>query len=354
VPRILHVLPHRGGGAERYISLLEGLRGSEHARFALSGGRSPASALRSLPVSYPRLLRARRGADLLHIHGDTACLLTLPLVVRQPSVWTTHGLHLLRRHPSVAPGIRGALASTRATICTSHAEADQLAELAPAWRDRLGVVHNGVELPPPADARSRAQARAELGLAPEDVVALFMGELEERKAPLDAVAAATAARAGDSRIVLLLAGRGPLAGAIAPYAGDAIRPLGFCEDTLRLTAAADIFLAPSKREGLSFALLEAMAHGLAVVVADGPGNPEAVGEAGVVVATGDREAFTRALIELAQDKARRAALGTAARERVAREFAVPDMLAGVEAVYEDALRAPGQGGGDAFASARSV
>ena len=75
-------------------------------------------------------------------------------------------------------------------------------------------------------------------------------------------------------------------------------------------------MLPSRREGLSFAVLEAMGHGLAMVVADGAGNPEAVGDAGLVLPAGDERAFADALARLAADAALRASLGAAARARV--------------------------------------
>src|SRR5918997_540276 len=119
--RVLHVLPHRGGGAETYIDLLEGLPDVAHARFALSASRTPGGAATSLPRRYPRLLRAVRTADLVHVHGDAAAILALPV---RPGVFTTHGLHLLRRADGVAgaavrAGVRAAVAAARATVCTS-------------------------------------------------------------------------------------------------------------------------------------------------------------------------------------------------------------------------------------------
>ena len=68
---------------------------------------------------------------------------------------------------------------------------------------------------------------------------------------------------------------------------------------------------PSLREGLSYAILEALAHGLATVVSDAPGNPEAVGPAGLVFAAGDAEQLAGLLLHLARDPELRASLGEA-------------------------------------------
>jgi glycosyltransferase involved in cell wall biosynthesis len=344
VRRVLHILPHRGGGGETYIDLLMGLDGYAHARAPLSAGRTPASAAASLPLRWPRLLRAARDADIVHSHGDVASTLVLALPHGRPLVVTTHGLHFLRR----ATGVRLAVAqrSMRAVagraarvLCTSQAEHDELAELlGAALAPRLVVARNGVAASMPRDGEQRAAIRAQLGLADGDVTALFLGELSARKAPLLAAEAARRAGSDGAPIVLLVAGDGPQAGELHAQASAAVRPLGFRDDSARLLAAADVFVLPSSREGLSFAVLEAMANGLAIVVADGPGNPEAVGDAGVVVAAGDVDAFASALRRLAQDRGERERLGAAARERARSVFSIERMLGAVAAAYADALR----------------
>ncbi|HWC28393.1 MAG TPA: glycosyltransferase family 4 protein [Solirubrobacteraceae bacterium] len=341
--RVLHVLPHRGGGAETYIDVLAAIGGFEHDRIALSAGRSPASAAASLPLRWPRVAHAARRADLVHAHGDVAAALALPLLAARPSVATTHGLHFLRRAAgpwrSLAErALRAVVRATARTLCTSQAERDELAALVgPQLARRLAVVHNGVELAPPPDAAERAAIRAELALADGDVAALFLGELHERKAPLVAVAAARAAAQAGAPVVLLVAGDGPQAAALRAQAGPAVRALGFRADPTRLLAAADVFVLPSTREGLSFALLEAMAAGLALVVSDGAGNPEAVGDAGVVVPAGDSAALAAALERLARDGDERRRLGAAARERARTHFSRARMLDGVAAAYAAAL-----------------
>jgi glycosyltransferase involved in cell wall biosynthesis len=344
--RVLHVLPHRGGGAETYIDLLEGMEGYVHERAALSSAREPLRSLPSIARRWPGIARRARRADIVHAHGDVASSLVLPLLRSRPSVVTTHGLHFLRR--AGGPRARAARTAMRAvvgaaarTVCTSTAERDELvALLGPAVADRLVVVHNGVPLPPESDAEERGAARAALDVADDDVVALYLGRLEERKEPLVAVEAARRARERGAPIVLLVAGEGPLAGEVAARSGPAVRPLGQRADPERLLAAADVLLLPSAREGLAMAALEAMAHGVATVVSDAPGNPEAVGDAGVVAPVGDLEAWTDALVRLTADPDERARLGAAARARVAHEFSVERFLSGIGHAYDSALGTP--------------
>src|SRR5262249_29834615 len=176
----------------------------------------------------------------------------------------------------------------------------------------------------------RATGRTDLGLDDEAFVVLFLGELEARKQPLVAAQASVRARESGSPVTLLVAGEGPLARDLVALAGPAVRILGYRTDVDRLLAVTDAFVLPSTREGLSFALLEAMAAGVAVVVADGPGNVEAVGESGVVVPVGDVAGLSDAMTMLASDANRRRELGDAARSRVATSFTAEQLIAGVE------------------------
>ena len=120
---------------------------------------------------------------------------------------------------------------------------------------------------------------------------------------------------------------------------------GSGRDVDALLSAADVFVMPSHREGMSFAVLEALAHGVATVVADGSGNPEAVGDAGLVVAAGDDARLETVLLQLAADPTQRAALGAAGRARMENELTVPRFLDGMRTVYESVLTAPGRGDG---------
>jgi glycosyltransferase involved in cell wall biosynthesis len=292
--------------------------------------------------------RLAADADLVHVHGDMAAMLVAPSLRGRPLLITTHGLHRLRRSTGavgrlVRRRLRAAMAASAATICIARDEREDLtAALPPSLHDRLVLVPNGVAVAPATDPEQRRRARGSLDLGETEVVALFVGQLEQRKDPLGAIAAVEKARSRGADLVLLLAGGGPLEGEVATQAGPGVRPLGHREDLDDLFATADLFLLPSHREGMSFALLEAMAHGLAPVVADGTGNAETVGKAGVVFPAGDLEAMSERLFELAEDAGARERLGIAARERIRDELNLDRFLRGTRQQYEAALarRAP--------------
>jgi glycosyltransferase involved in cell wall biosynthesis len=341
VTTVLHVLPHWGGGAETYIDVLAGMDGVEHVRMPVAASRTPIAAGPSIARGWPGIARRARSADLVHPHGEVAAALVLPLLRRHPSVWTTHGLHFLRRHPRAGLAVRAVVAATSITLCTSESERQELARVVgPVLSERLLLVRNGIDLPRAVTPAERAEARAALRLADEDLAALFLGELEPRKGPLVAVAATQAAREQGAPVVLLVAGDGSQAAEVSAAAGPGIRPLGFRDDVPVLLAAADVLVMPSVREGLSFAVLEAMGRGLAMLVSDGVGNPEAVGEAGVVVPVGDVEGFATALVRLARDTEHRLGLGAAARARVESELTADNLVEGVQSAYRAALGRP--------------
>jgi glycosyltransferase involved in cell wall biosynthesis len=337
VPDVLQVLPHRGGGAETYIDFLEGGR-YRHERVAFSTSRSWVSGAPSIAVRVPVVARRARSFDLVQAHGDVAAMLALPALRRRPSVWAPAGLHLLRRAEgvrarAVRAGLGRVIAATGRTLCQSQAEVDDLVPVAaPADRHKLVIIDNGVPLPSWPDDGKRQRARAGLGLSDGAVVALYLGQLEERKDPLTAVRAAE----GVDGLTLLVAGDGPLRADVEAHANQAVRVLGHSEPG-PLLAAADLFVMPSRREGQSIAVLEAMANGLALVVSDGPGNPEAVGNAGVVAPIGDVEAWAGQLRRLVNDPEARRGLQQEARARAEARFSVDRFRRDIEAIYDELL-----------------
>jgi len=119
-----------------------------------------------------------------------------------------------------------------------------------------------------------------------------------------------------------------------------IHRTGFREDAPALAAACDVFCLPStRREGLSRAIIEAMAYGVPPVVTDSGGSPELVvdGASGIVVPANDSRAIADAIGRLYRDGEFRARLGRAARERIATDFRNEDTVRKTIALYESLL-----------------
>ncbi|WP_421121293.1 glycosyltransferase family 4 protein [Aquihabitans daechungensis] len=125
--------------------------------------------------------------------------------------------------------------------------------------------------------------------------------------------------------------------------GGAVQLLGAQtqQEVRDLLVWADAFLLSSLSEGISNAVLEAMASGLAVVSTDCGGMPEVIdsGTDGILVGTGDHRALRAALEALAGDPGLRRRLGVAAAARAAASFGLDRQIEAFAAAY-DGLVAP--------------
>jgi glycosyltransferase involved in cell wall biosynthesis len=339
VPRVLHVLPHPGGGGEVYADLLSQMDGFSFEKVYIAGSARPTP--RALVGGVLAQLSTRR-FDLMHVHGEVASALSLPMLALRPSVVTMNGLHLLRRaegwrRSAAVANLRLVVRAASATVCVSESEAADVA--AAAGRRRVVLIHNGIEPLPQPTADERRVAREELDLPAADVIGVFIAALDPHKEPLVAANAAVEVRGDGTAIRLLFAGEGPLRPELEALEleTEAVRVLGFRGDVPRVLAAADFFVLPSTREGLSFALLEAMSIGLPPVVSDAPGNRDAVGDAGLVVPHGDAAGFADAFRRLAVDGGERERLGSRARRRVVERFDRATMVERTREVYERVL-----------------
>ncbi len=115
--------------------------------------------------------------------------------------------------------------------------------------------------------------------------------------------------------------------------------IGGVRDLPRHLSGADLFVLPSRSEGFSNAILEAMAASLPVVATDVGGNAEAVrsGVTGLIVPPENAEALARALLAILGDRTRRAAMGLAGKQLVAERFTTDAMMRRIVGVYDRLL-----------------
>ena len=147
--------------------------------------------------------------------------------------------------------------------------------------ERIEVIPNCLdpERVAPASAEDIARARASLGIGAGDTVLLHVGRLMTQKGQEEAIRALPEILRRIPTARLLLAGPGPdrarLEAVVRELAlGDAVILAGLRSDIPVLLQSADLFVFPSRREGLSVALIEALAAGLPAVVCDIPQNRE--------------------------------------------------------------------------------
>ena len=333
---VLHVLPHPGGGGETYVDTLEAMEGYRFERLYLGPTARPSG---SLVGGVARAIRQARRHDVVHVHGEVAAGLCVPVLATRPSVVTLHGLNLLRRSDGTKRrvatlNLRLIVRTAAQTICVSDAEQRELI-LAVGVRasERTFVVRNGVEPVPPPTSEERAAARRELGLEDGTPVAIWVGPLQPHKDPLTAVRAAR-----EAGLTMLVVGEGALRDEVERIGQRSVRCLGERRDMRRLLAAADLFVLSSRSEGLSFSLLEAMSAGLAPIVTDHPANLEAIGDAGLAVPYGDQRALAAVLSRLAHNAAERRSLGERGTRRTTELFRADQMVNRTREIYGHVLR----------------
>jgi glycosyltransferase involved in cell wall biosynthesis len=230
------------------------------------------------------------------------------------------------------------------------------AEIAAELRNRCRVdgakvvnIPNGIDAAPFIRAAGdRLSFRHEIGAPRWALVATVVASLDSKGHDELLEAVAAAARDGvDLRLVVVGEGHWgePLIIKRAEELGIAnrVHVLGFRDDVPRVLAGSDLFVLPTPSEGLSIAIMEAMAAGLPVVATAVGGNPELVepGITGLLVPAGDAGALAAALREIAGDPRRRREMGRAARSRVVLDYTAEKMADRYAALYEGLLSARG-------------
>jgi len=293
------------------------------------GGAWPRSLLRVrrwlFMVSLGRaLLREARRFDVIHVHqvlypaflaAVAGWRRGVPCLARISSTGSTSDMRMAARG---GVGIQRAVTRrllTRIVAVNARAQAECLE--AGYRREQIVRIPNGVAVGPAPAVRT----------AHEPVTILYLGGLRVEKRVEDILRAWMAAgRPGRLRV----AGDGPHRERLQAMAAGAVEFLGEVEDPSRLLRDADVFVLASSAEGMSNALLEAMAAGCACIATFVGGNvdllgPEQVapppagaylrGSAGLIVAAGDVAALGAALRDLSSDPALRRTLGEAAYRR---------------------------------------
>ena len=238
------------------------------------GSGSAAASLVQVMRAVGQLVRAKLARQVAGVHVNMAerldfvresIVLVACKLLRIPTVLHLHAAqlhHSYREFPAPLKAVvRWIFSLPDACVVLGQVSADFVTRELQVPAERVEIVINGVPQP-------RATRRASVPFVPR---VLFVGNLSERKGVPELLEALAHPALANVPLELTLAGGGP----IAAYAERA-RELGVAdqvnfhgwasqEQVEQLLAQADVLVLPSHDEGLPLAILEALAHGVAVV-----------------------------------------------------------------------------------------
>ena len=286
--------------------------------------RIPAGA--NLPGGVHAVARACRDHSIDLVNAHSLRMTLLAGVARRlrlskaPLVTTIHGLSSRLR-----PGLTRALLERLPdeVIFASRYERERLAEL---WGHAVGqVVYTGVTLPRPG-VTEPIDLEAKHGVPRDARVIGYVGRLAPEKAVGDAIAALV--RLPDD-VWLCIVGEGAEENALRAEARRRrverrVVFAGHSAEVDRYLVSFCALVLPSRLEGLPITLREAGALSIPVIAADVGGVRELVvpRETGLLYPTGDVDSLVRSIRGMLEDPSRAAAMGCAARQRIAEVFGV--------------------------------
>jgi len=343
----------RIGGAERQVvSILGLLPGESFNRHVIVLNDTPGGFVaqldegvsyysleyrrRYLPFCLARLIKYLRchRIEVLHCHMYHASIIgaLAATVARTPVVVTTeHGrnpwkkrYHHWLEEKIISPAVQRRIAVSK-DILAIRRQYDR------SSGSKLVHIPNGTPLPPKQADCSAVRTIGSLGrlVDAKDYPTLF--------------AALKLARTAGWDLKLVIAGDGPekerLAAVIRKLElEEHIRLLGE-RNGAELLAGIDLFAMSSLREGIPVALLEAMAHGLPVVVTDVGGIGEVVehGKDGLLCPPGDPEALAANIVKVVGDGRLRSRLGRSARNKIETRYSIAQVVSAHAALYRALL-----------------
>lgn len=285
---------------------------------------------------------AKIDADLLHVHAGIGWeghdLATAETAQRIPVIRTEHLPYLLTDPEQQELYRFGTRQLAHHIVVSSSSMESFRPHIAPS---RLTMVHNGIFPLQPTIASARLKQDMDIV---EQTVLLTVARFTAQKDHANLLRALPVVLQAYPALVLLLVGSGEEQQNVTKLAADLgvedrVRFLGQRSDIAAIMGIADLFVLPSRFEGLPIAVLEAMSLGVPVVATRVGGTVEALGEDHAFFAEpGVPASLACTIIEALKDRRHLAAIGETGRERFQKHFSAHRMAAETGAVYEQVLR----------------
>ncbi|HET9478882.1 MAG TPA: glycosyltransferase family 4 protein [Pyrinomonadaceae bacterium] len=351
------------GGGERYAAdLANTLQERGHDIYAAVRRQSPLIAQLRLSAAKIKTLPLRNALDVQSAHE-------LARFVRKHEIEIVHA-HMARDYSLAAYAAhrnrntkfivtrhvlfplsrlhRQTLARATRVIAVSNAVARELKAAKLMNKDRITVVHNGIDIARFARVLAgfdRAEFLRSKGLPEDCLLAGSIGELRTLKRHDDFIRAAAMIAPQFEKVHFVLAGvdtsstheiKQQLERLVSELRlRDRFHFLGWLDDAEKLLAAMDVFVSASETESFGLAIAEAMAAGSAVVATATEGAREVVEDqkTGLLVPIGNVEQIAENVARLLADAERRKEISARAKEAVAARFSLQRMVDEIEAIY---------------------
>jgi sugar transferase (PEP-CTERM/EpsH1 system associated) len=308
---------------------------------------------------YPRIRRLlrERGVSIVHTRNLAALEVTAPAWAAGVPVRIhgEHGRAVAGSHPADRKYqlIRRIYSPfVTSYIALSRDLKDYLCRQVGIVPERVNQIYNGVDTRLFHPGAGRSAIPGCPFTAPEHWLVGTVGRLQDIKDQTNLARAFVLALKYvprlRSRLRLLMVGEGPLrAEAEAILRGGGVRELAWLpgnrNDIPDILRGLDCFVLPSLSEGISNAILEAMASALPIIATDVGGNGELVadGRTGTLVRPADPEELAWQIVAHAIDPVAARAVGAAARQEAERRFSLDAMVAAHRQLYDRLLRESG-------------
>lgn len=309
---------------------------------------SPRNDLSTL-LKIKEYIRNNGPFDIIHGHSSKAGALARLLkvtgmyssrVIYTPHAFITLSPNLSGKEKLIYRIIERGLGSlfTDAVVAVSNHEAKHAVELGIPLR-KVSVIANGVDIDDD-ESHFRDKYRRSIGANKKDIVIGFSGRLDYQKAPEILIKAFLAVEAG-SNLHLVMIGDGPKRAELEKMVqdhpkGKSVHFLGYHPYAAAVLNAMDVFVLPSRYEGLPYVLLEAMAAGLPIVATSVGGNGELVhdGINGLLVSPDSVDELTEALDVLCSDQSIREFFGKSSLELVEGSYRTQLMIENTIDLYK--------------------
>lgn len=220
-------------------------------------------------------------------------------------------------------------------VVVSHGIKEIVQQIYGLKDEKICVVRNGIILE--NSVVGVADFQGQVRIEPDSFKLIGVGALTYQKAfEVLVKAAAILVDQGFDNLLVLIAGEGEERAYLERLIEELglhnhVRLLGNREDIISLLKASDIFIMPSRYEGLSLAMIEAMACGLPIIASDGPGLKDFINleKNGLLFPIEDHQALAKCILRLANDRELRFRISHGARDTFKNEY---DMRRNIKAL----------------------